>query len=724
MLFEIYHNQKNKMKKTKLLALLYILPCLAFGEESKKTSLLFSPAFPATVYIVDGKRKKKAIYNPKIFLEKMDKRVYQTIRSPEQIWSFYQDKFAELEKTKKKRHAYLMYIRSMPIIILMNKFQIADKEFAKDFQKKNSHNTKTFNFTNFQLDAIMESFFQKSYTHADRLILYIMALRSKNYPETSLLNMLENWNLQGQTVYLNEYKDHLNILNKYKEHIHLHLIEKISQSQSEIFTSLLHESVKAKRLQIFKTLLKNPYVDVNALDYNHKTAFHYVTEMEWKISASYMKALSYHPKLNFNIKDLQGMTPLFTMIKANKKNQNSLDQYMQFFMKRKADIDMSAKDYMERVAVLFALENGQTKFARVLRDHGFPFPTNVSHSNSYMTELNHLVLIHYDTQMNLNFFKQNKKFFEDQLEKAKYIVENRTIYNIANEHYTIDILLNSFVGLLQVYENLHHDFVMDVLSSGSQKMLVKNQMETLNTQLIKALYLDDIDFYKKIFSKNKNKKFLNEQLFIYQISLDGHFLEKEILESFSFSRNLIISHNDEAFLNLESDTLLIEAIRANAPKFVELLFSLGSDPTYQTKNLVIRDAVSTTILMGSLFFSSPESKKRHQNVVDLVMDHHLVTKEFLNRRIFFGLNYADIAALEGNLYMLKQMYRKGASVSDQRLWGLDFTVRDLVWNMDYLETFRYLVEKENLRKLKVSKESSEGIKNYKDGMASCKKIFH
>ena len=167
----------------------------------------------------------------------------------------------------------------------------------------------------------------------------------------------------------------------------------------------------------------------------------------------------------------------------------------------------------------------------------------------------------------------------------------------------------------------------------------------------------------------------------------------------------------------EVGTFLGEAIRANSVEAVSLLLDLGVDPTQSIINITLKNAVIAAILNGRMLHEYPDRYAQYLVILEKIMNHPSVTRTFLNQNVFPGINYADLAALEGNLQALKWIYKKGASVSQKTLWSSRLTMEMLSYQRDFMNQTVFLLEEK-------LKERDTEDRSTRDFLSMCRGAFH
>ena len=340
-----------------------------------------------------------------------------------------------------------------------------------------------------------------------------------------------------------------------------------------------------------------------------------------------------------------------------------------------------------------------------------------------------------------------------------------------NQVFQYDFLWHRLKEFSVYEENLRRVFITSALFDDSDKKIgfKWRKKEQLNSsavrtkKIIQAIYRGDVSqlnklllykekidpsVFKPVLSKDINAPLLKEwykwpknymsqvSVFekIYQLQLPNNIrvLKEAPLfkERYGFSlkaENIpsgpslqkIIHDNKEVIFYTEISSLLSEAIRANQLEVVQFLLGLGANPIYERNNFVIKNDLVTALLGKEIWRHNPEDFERHLSIVDMLLNHRSVTKEFLNQEVIPGtqINYVDLAALKGSSSVVKKMYKKGARVTSNFIWNRSILIEDVLLHNNFKKTAHFIVE-QKLEKITSKSEVQQ------EKTRECKKAFN
>ena len=338
-----------------------------------------------------------------------------------------------------------------------------------------------------------------------------------------------------------------------------------------------------------------------------------------------------------------------------------------------------------------------------------------------------------------------------------------------NQVFQYDFLWQRLQEFSRHEENVRRIFINSALFDNSDKniSLGWKRVKSLNSftqtrKILQAVYRGDVFQLKKLFDKVRTDpaflsslllRDINSPLFkewyqwpkdymsqisvsnkLYQAQLPNNirvFKETPLFEKrygLSFIKNSIpsgsslqkiIHSNKEVIFYTGISSLLSEAIRANQLEVVQFLLNLGANPTFERNNFVIKNDLITAILGKELWSQKSEDFARYLSIVDTLLNHSSVTKEFLNQEVIPGtqINYIDLAVLKGFYPVVKKMYRKGARVTDKFIWNRSILVEDVLSHLDTFKKTAQLVSRQRL------KEDSK-LEDLQEKTDQCKKAFN
>ena len=240
-------------------------------------------------------------------------------------------------------------------------------------------------------------------------------------------------------------------------------------------------------------------------------------------------------------------------------------------------------------------------------------------------------------------------------------------------------------------------------------------------RLLTAIRRGEVSFLRNFFSISENRlRYINQSFFHRNYTIHA----PKVLSLFSlfelrkyFPATVVKGSEESIVASLRSINLLVDAVRFNQPEIVSLLLEAGASPVHPTGSFGIRDAIAAGILSSKLFLPYEEQFQRHIKIMETLLAHSDVTKEFLNRSFFFGITYADLATMRGNLSVLRLLYAKGVEVSRSlSFWKTRASAVDVAEKLNFLGTAMFVLEQ------KLQKDS--GNKELSKELQQCRRAFN
>ena len=669
------------------------------------------------------------IPNPQQYLKALDKNVVGSILSYEERWKVWrQDRLQE----NAFRHYKLFldwYFTKLPFVI----FAIM----------QNGNTTKTGTITpNFkemrflsageptiseQIVAFAERY---QYNYPQKLNLFLHVLY-KNISDQELLKLMQTWNIKQQTeVYLNDYIEYWIYFAEsalMKDEEKQEALQLFTSNKGRSLTTVLHELLKSNKASLFKELLKHPEVNVNAQNYLSQTVLHLSANRVLSESSTYISALLEHNNTQLNIIDYQGWTPAFYAV-ANADTIN--DPVLEMFLAQKQKLNLTITDFKNRTLPLVAAELGHSAVAKFLHQRGAPLPKQVSLLNSYMNEDYQAVWFEYKNKLTLdnisNIFNLQVKmetipypvFEQFEIQDLEQKISEDSIWSQFKYHFLFDVLKQ----VIDQSENNRHIYINSMVFEGEHSPLTKLPIALL----IKALYLGDLQEFQKVYFQQKAKQkedphtsIILKELYTVMGLWAGRVISKfELLGRVEIESESDIKNKFRFFLGIGS--LLSEAVRVGNLEIVRFLLEQGASPVFNEQHFVTRNSIVIGILMTELLHIYPDRYENHLRIMDMLIQHPLVTKDFLSSEVFPGIRYTDLAMMTGNLKMLKQMYEKEAVVSDAEIWDTGVKAELFAHAMRYLKTEEFVLE----NKIANKEGNIEERAKHKEQLKDCRNAFH
>ena len=678
---------------------------------------------PLDVFIQNFSGDRTPVADPVQYVKSLPRSVSKTILSQKEMWEILQTRqLSEGKSYDLYKKFYDWYYIQLPFVTIANKNGYIGYSRFSDFIGSSEFSEISFIFGSSnelrakELIAFAEIY---DYTASEKLNLFLFVL-GKGMSTKELVKLFYRWNIEkNMIVRATDYKEYMGVFLDYirsssmpvnrKDVLALFSIEKMA------VTSVLHESFNADNLAFFNRMLQNPNTDINVQNYLLQTVLHKVSDSPWERSAPYAHALFERPYLKLNIVDFQGWSPVFYIVSYS----SGVDSAgIKLFWRRKSELDMSIQDHNLRTLPLLAAEMGMPNLAQFLHRQGAPLPNRVSLVNSYIENDYRAVWFEYRDQFELSKIAD----IFDAEERRPSISDFNVLYSggsiSADTHWNqfkYYFLFHLLDNILDRDETIRHSYLTKLLFGERTNIGEAGTM----LQLVQALH-QDFDRFQRLFSRVQNKSALfSQNVFNMENFIERNDDKKTILRFNLLERaniNFIPQSDGELFFYTGVSSLLSEAVRANRVEGVRLLMEAGADPTFDEKNFIVRNSIVTAILMGSLLYKYKQLYKEHLRILDILMDHPFVTRDFLNQKVIPGINYADLAALTGHLPALKKMYRKGVTVSRKPLLGSVLHIESIVVQFDFLRTAEFILD----NKIKTDRKSWQ----LKKVLRLCRDVFH
>ena len=690
------------------------LPLYVYSEDE------FLPPLSA---VMQSKDQPQRIIDSPDYVFQLEEDLKQSIRSPRQLWHDFNSRSLDNMTYEYLAQWESWYLEELPMLILTEKSSKDQSgSFAVVSQETIDRAFFLFHNAPFDAQAMIDLANHYNYNRAEKLNLFLAVL-NLNISEKELLKVMAAWNILDQiSVYVQEYEKYLDsFFDKISEDIRAEMSSRIRNLKTPV-TTVLHQVMRWGKITLFNQMMEQPEWDVNARNYLLRTGLYESSDQEWSRGGPYVIALLEHPEIDINARDVYGRSPIFPAIQNSEPNSFTM---VQKYFEYRDKLDLSIVDHHNRGLVLFAAESGLPGLAEYLHKQGAPFPKEVSSLNSYITDDYRAVFFQYrftfhldNVQTLFDYTRNNLSFpiFDAYLstEKAAHLSPDKKEHW---EEFRYYFLFRELSNIFAAEESLRYRFVMSSIYGGSTGQAVVIKDKNISS-VIAAIYGGDMAALKEFFSKKENReKYLNGFLFQYPYQVKDPWSKK------IFTEFVLSSPEDKQILEkvetvyFEVGTFLGEAVRANSVEAVSLLLDLGVDPTQSIINITLKNAVIAAILNGRMLHEYPNRYAQYLVILEKIMNHPSVTRTFLNQNVFPGINYADLAALEGNLQALKWIYKKGASVSQKTLWSSRLTMEMLSYQRDFMNQTVFLLEEK-------LKERDTEDRSTRDFLSMCRGAFH
>ena len=713
------------LKTTIFFVFFFIFSSFGFSANQRDNKKQQFKNPPLSIFIqTDADRQNIVeVERPQKYINSLGEQVMNSILSPKEMWSVFQSESLEYNTHKYFELFYPWYLTELPIMILADKRQIVgdhnnffDLISSKEFSEMSFLFDAGKPFTAEKMIVFADHY---NYTYPEKLNLFLLALY-KNISEEELFKLLKIWGIEKNIgVYIQDYKTYINMFfdkldfsSEHEKDITLSIFNRYKQP----ITSVLHELINSNRVTLFTEMLAHSKVDINIQNYLFQTALHIAANKEGAGSETYVASLLKHPKINLNIPDFQGWTPVFYAI------AQSRDHYfpnVKRFLAQKSKLDLNILDRKRKTLTLVASELGMPRVAQLLYEQGASLPKQVSLANTYMTNDYKTVWFQYKYHLHLNelisLFDLNERmpsfteFQQISMEEMLMQGENSMWRNF-KYYFLFQALQQSFFQ-----EEIIREFsVKSVLFDNESGEIDKAPVN----QMIRAVYQGDISALKRLFAEKNAKENLDPTSVVVKHSYTN-WDKKAILDFHLLERiNVAPLYQDDqsVLFYTHHSSLLSEAVRANQVKVVQFLLGMGEDPTNSIKNFVAKDSIVTAILTGGLLYKNKEEYKNHLRIIELLMSHPNVTRNFLNREVIPTINYADLAALTGHLPALKHIHSKGSYGSNEALLGVKAPIETISFTKGFLKQAIFILEE------KIKKNPND--QELQNKLNTCKRAFN
>ena len=695
-----------------------LLSHFSFAENEQSSGKFKSPPLSAVIQIDDN--KQIIVSDAERYIQSFTSQVSDSILSLQEVWTVIKNDSSKQESYRYAQLFHQWYFMELPILILQEKGMFKTKNGLVQPVEENKLKEVGFLFNPkgpVTAERLMSLADHYGYDYFEKLNLFLFALY-KNISEEELLKLLEAWRIaENIGVYVKDYKNYIDdFLEKFGEN--KDKTRDIINQLTLPVTSVLHELVEANKLALFYGILRIPGLNINIQNYLLQTVSHTALTREWKIARSYISALSEHPKVNFNLPDFRGWTPVFQAV--DKAHDFSFPA-VEYLFEQKNRLDVDLLDNKRRTLPLLAAELNKPNLAKFLHKNEAPFPRQVSLFNSYMTKDYRAIWFKYDSTVSLDPLiflfnaEDGRPSFEafQRMDLERMSSQQRAVAWNYFKYYFLFTLLQ---GRLSNEENTRYELISSLLFDEKAGQNENREVK----EIIRAIYRGDISAIDKIFSDNpQTRGMLKTPLFGTQYYFENYWSQRVIQEFDLLKRmNVVALPQPDPSLSFHSSigSLLSEAVRSNQVEVVQYLLKQGADPTFHERGFVVRDSVVAAILMGDVLHKHDKYYKDHLRIVSTIIDHPSVTKNFLNSEALPGISYVDLAALTGHLHALKGMYKKGVSISTSLIWNTGVSVETFSYASEFLLQMQFILE-ERLKRDPDNKELRERL-------SVCKKAFH
>ena len=672
---------------------------------------------PLSVVIESPSQEPVFVPNPEGYLKSLGKHILPSVLSPQELWDVRKSQTITKQKIQKIYHFRDWFLTQLPALVPAHKRVQKDD---LDVISEESFQQMAFLFQTEgpilaqDIITLAESY---PYTEPEKLNLFLMALY-KNISDEELLKILEKWQItENKAVYLQDYRVYFN--NFFQVYMGSALTEETKQQTLSILkehkpplTSLLHEAFNANRIRVFSYLLQNTQENINILNYVSQNIGHIVSSAPWTKGSAYLPLLLSHPHINWNQQDFRGWTPLFYAVLSS--TDYSFPSVK--LLLKQPQLNLDIVDHDRKSLLLISVETGKPHIAQFLHENGMPMPTYVNLQNSYMDQNFNIIKIEYKTMINLNNLVQPLNWFNHRPSFVDFQSIDISQVNLPPQEiwgqFKYYFLLHTLLSILQQEESHRHHYIMPFL-------LERNDKNSWIGQWIRAIYRGDHVKLTRLLSE-RDRSILEAPLFHVQHEVTHPYYQQALL-SFNLLQKTkehgISPESSKIIFELSVGSFLDEAIRANQPNSVRFFLSEGVDPTLNRADILLRNSIITAMLIGDLFLPDPDSQKEHLRIMDLLMNHPSVDRGFLRKEVIPGLTYPDLASFKGHLPLLKQMSKKGATVSKEGLlWDTKIALRNMAFAFGFLKTAEFV--------LKEQVQSDPENLELKRELQVCQRAFH
>ncbi|MYE07508.1 MAG: hypothetical protein F4X95_01980 [Oligoflexia bacterium] len=683
----------------------------------------FSPWLTAFTRADSGDRIE--VDNSQEYISTLKTNVADSILSPKQVWAIAKKDSKKESDYRYLRLFYQWYMTELPIIIFDRKSKTERTENVSDTLKMvGSIEGAEFlfdhkaAFTSEQMIALASRY---NYTYFEKLNLFLFALY-RDISEEELLKLFKSWGIyENIAVYIKDYSTYLeNFFEKLKFSVtqksEKKYIRRLLRKSDQPITSVLHESVYSQRRSLFTTVIEDDKIDVNIQDYLLQTVLHKVAHVEWSKSSFFLYTLLDNPRVYVNIRDFQNRTAIFYAVMHS---QDAHFPAVEKFLSHDGLV-LDIVDSQRKPLTLVAAELGMPFLAQVLHEHGAPLPTQVSLENSFLLPDYQAVWFKYKRDLSLDKLAHIFNADTEALSFTEFqtgMTGRKNVDARVWEQFQYYFLLQFLLNFLHHEEGERSGYIMSLLFDN------KMSAETRSTaQAIRAIYEGDAATFRRVFSEQKNKiewlrtPFLNIKYHISQVGFPAKIISGfSIVERFNIKQFEHV-HGDWWNFYMGNGSFLSEAIRSVQEEIVLFLLGRGVDPTVDRPGFILKDSIMLAILMNNLVYKNKGVYEKYLRIVELLMSHPNVTKDFLEREVVPGINYVDLAVIEGNLPMVQRMYKKGARNSDSRLWNTNVSVEIAAMSSSFFKTAEFVL-KERIK----DDPNSEFLEAQ---LRSCRRAFH
>ncbi|MDE0119030.1 MAG: hypothetical protein OXM55_03360 [Bdellovibrionales bacterium] len=657
------------------------------------------------------------------YINTLETKVVESILSPKQIWAIAK-RNSKIESDN--RYLYLFhqwYLTNLPIIILYHKLKKEGKEGASDIVKviENPVGAEFLfdhkgSFTSEQMLALASRY---NYDYFEKLNLFLFALH-RNIPEGDLLKLFKAWGIHNNiAVYIKNYIiyiDHFFETLSLTQESEKTYIRRLFRKSNQPVTSVLHESVYSQRRILFQVVIEDDKIDANIQDYLLQTVLHKVAQLESSNARFFLYTLLSRPHIYVNIRDFQNRTAIFYAV------AHSSDEHFPVVERflRHDGVVLDVVDSHRKTLTLLAAERGMPRLAQILHKRGAPLPTSVSVDNSFLLPGYQAVWFKYKRSLSVENLAHIFNADTEAVSFTKFqadIVKRRTVD--VEMWYPL-----RYYFLLQFLQNFLHREEKE-LAYYITSLLFDNRISPKThsaSRAIKAIYEGDTAAFRKEFSEQKNEmEWLGAPFFNIRYSVNQNSFPAKIISDFNIVERLKLrrfEHVDKGLwaFYMGSGSFLSEAVRSVQRESVLFLLEQGVDPTVDRPGFILKDNIMLVILMHRLVYQHKSVNENYLRIVDLLMSHPHVTKDFLEREVIPGINYVDLAVIEGNLPMVKQMYKKGARNSNFGLWNTNVSPEISSLSSYFFKTSEFVL-KEKIK----DEPNSEFLQ---EQLRLCRRAFH